>query len=198
MFLVARGHVIEIVGDLDSPGGLRVAPRIAETAILCCRLPAVAGSTQRLPATAVPKHRLVTAMGIDVIDDVRRAYQIMSLALHAQRMLVQECGAFGAPALRAIERAGFWIASPRIVLVTLTLVAPPNGTMDWWTYGHDADLDDGNDGAGNDNACDGSSPSQALLSQAYPEYTPSEPFLSVRKLSAEQSSIDHSQLRRTS
>lgn len=79
-------------------------------------------------------------MRIDMIDDARGSDQIVTLAFHAQWMLVQEGGAFGAPAFRAIERTGFWITSPRIILVALTLLAPSNGTVDRWTNGHDADL----------------------------------------------------------
>lgn len=80
-------------------------------------------------------------MRIDVIDDVYWADQIMTLALHAERVGMQERGTFCAPAFRAIERAGCWITLTCIVLVTLTLVTPSNGTVDRWTNGHDADLD---------------------------------------------------------
>ena len=111
-------------------------------------------------------------MRIDVIDDARWADEIMALAFYAKRMLVQECCAFGAPALRAVECACHWIASPCIVLVALTLVAPSDGTVDWWTYGHGADLDDENDGAGNENACDGLSPSQARYSRKHIQNIP--------------------------
>lgn len=111
-------------------------------------------------------------MRIDVIDDARRADQIVTLALHAKRVLVQESGTFGAPTLRAVERTSFWIASPCIVLVALTLLAPSNRTVDWWTNGHDAGLIEGNDGVRNDNARDGSSPLQARYSPEHIENLP--------------------------
>lgn len=107
-----------------------------------------------------------------MINNACRTNQIMALAFHAQRMLVQKGGAFSAPAFRAIERAGFWIALTLIIPVTLTLVAPPNRTVDRWTNGHDADLNDGNDGAGNENACDGSSPTQARYSRKHIQNIP--------------------------
>src|SRR5690606_5021064 len=93
-------------------------------------------------------------------------------ALHAKRMLVQESGTFGAPTLRAVERTSFWIASPCIVLVALTLLTPSNRTVDRWTNGHDADLNDGNDGAGNEKRLRGLLPSRratlAGISRIYP------------------------------
>src|SRR5690606_15526949 len=128
------------VTDLVLPDSLRAAPRIADTTIASRCFPAVARRTQRLPATAAPKHRLITAVRMGVIVYAFRPGQLMSLAVHAQRMLVQEGGTFGARALRAIERAGFWTAFPRIVLVALTLLAPSNRTVDRWTNGHGGDL----------------------------------------------------------
>ena len=100
----------------------------------------MARCAQRLPASAIPEYRLVAAMRIDVIDDGRRADQIMTLAFHAKRMLVQKGGTFSSPALRAVECACNWIAPSRIILVALTLVAPSDGTVDRWTNGHGADL----------------------------------------------------------
>src|SRR5690606_17382350 len=146
--------------------------RVAETAILARCLPAVTGRTQRLPPGPVPEHRFIAAVRINVVDDRCRTDHVMTTALAAERMRAQECGAFGAPALRAVERAGFWIASPCIVLVALTLLAPPNGTVDRWTNGHDADLNDGNDGAGNEKRLRGLLPSRratlASIARIYP------------------------------
>ena len=106
-------------------------------------------------------------MRIYVINNACRTNQIMALAFHAQRMLVQKGGAFSAPAFRAVERTRHRIALAGIVLVTLPLFAPPNGTVDRRADRHGADLDDdGGDGAGNDNARDGSSQSRALLPRA--------------------------------
>ena len=107
-------------------------------------------------------------MRIDVIDHTRGTDQIMALAFGAQRMIVQERGALRPPALRSVERAGDRITLASMVLVALTLLAPPNGTVDRWTDGHGAGLDNADDddgGARNDNAHDGD-PSQALLSRA--------------------------------
>jgi len=102
-----------------------------------------------------------------VIDDARRADQIMTFAFHAKRVVVQERGTFCAPPLRAVERAGLWIAPPRIVLVALTLLAPANRAMDRRTNGQGKDLDEADDdGAGNNNARDGDNPSQAPFSRA--------------------------------
>jgi hypothetical protein len=84
----------------------------------------------------------------------------MFVALAAQRMLVQKRGAPRAPAIRAVERTD-------AVLAALTLVTPTNRAVDRWTNGHDGDLDEANDdGGGNDNAREGSSPSRPLLSRA--------------------------------
>src|SRR5690606_33152926 len=83
----------------DLPGGLRAAPLVAEATVLRSRLPAVARCAQRLPAGAVPEHRFVAIVRDDVVDDVGRSDQIMALAFHAQRMIVQEGCAFCSPAL---------------------------------------------------------------------------------------------------
>ena len=125
----------------------------------------MARGTQRLPAAAIPEHRLITTMGIDVVDDAGWSDQVMTRAFHTQRMIVQERGAFRSPSILAIERAGQRITLAGIVLVTLALVAPANRAMDRRTHGHGADLDDADDdGAGNDNAREGSSPSRARYS----------------------------------
>lgn len=142
------------------------APRIAEAAITPGRLSAMARRAQRLPASAIPEHHLVATMRIDVVDDTGRADQIVTFAFHAKRMIVQEGGALRPPPLRAVERTGNRIAMAGIVLVALTLLAPANRTMDRRADGHGADLDHGDGGAGNNNARDGSSPSQAPLSRA--------------------------------
>ena len=106
-------------------------------------------------------------MRIDVIDDARRADQVMTLAFHAKRVVVKEGGTFCAPAFRAVERPSYRITPLGIVLVALTLLAPANRTMDRWADGQGADLDDADDdGVGNDNARDGGDPSRALLSRA--------------------------------
>lgn len=106
-------------------------------------------------------------MRIDVVDDARGADQIMTLAFHAERMLVQKRGALRAPALRAVERPRYRITLALVVLVALALVAPASRAMDRRTNGHDGDLDDANgNGGGNNNAREGSSPSRALLSRA--------------------------------
>src|SRR5690606_33307095 len=121
---------------------------------------------------------LVTAMWIDVIDDIRGADHAMFVTLDAQGMIVQKCRAFRAPALRSIERAGDRISLTLVVTVALTLLAPPNGTVDRWTDGQGKDLDGADDEYGdvrNDNARDGSSPSRALISRAYPESTSNKP-----------------------
>ena len=127
----------------------------------------MARGTQRLPAAAIPEHRLITTMGIDVVDDAGWSDQVMTRAFHTQRMLVQERGAFRSPALRAVERTCHRIAPACLITIALALVAPANRAMDRRTHGHGADLDDADDdGAGNDNAREGSSPSRALLSRA--------------------------------
>src|SRR5690606_33039131 len=162
------------------PGGLRSgspcsfrrrgAHRIAEAAILARCLPAVTGRTQRLPPGPVPEHRFIAAVRIDVVDDAGRLDQIMARAFHAQRMIVQERGAFRSPALRAVERTRHRIALAGIVTIALALLAPANRAMDRRADGHDAGLDDGEDGngddTGNDKAREGSFPSRARLSRA--------------------------------
>lgn len=122
-------------------------------------------------------------MRIDVIDHTRGADQIMALAFGAQRMIVQERGALRPPPLRAVERTRHRIALAGVVLVALTLLAPANRAMDRWADGNGVGLDDCDDGAGNDNARDGSSPSQAPLSRGWPEYTPIKPVLSAHRMS---------------
>ena len=160
--LVARGPGSKLSLLLRSPGGVAgscAAPRIAEAAILRCRLPAVARCAQRLPAAAIPEHGLVTVMRIDMINDACRADQIVTRAFHAQRMIVQEGGAFRSPSIRAIERAGQRITLASVVPIALPLFAPANRAMERRTNGHDADLvdnaDDGDGSTGNDNARDG-------------------------------------------
>src|SRR5690606_19512400 len=135
------------------------------------RLPAVARRAQRLPAAAVPEHRLIAAMRIDVVDDAGRSDQIMARAFHAQRMVGEERRPLGAPALRAIERSGHRIAPACVITIALARFAPANRAMDRWADGHDAGLDDGDDGngddTGNDNAREGGrSVAGALLSRA--------------------------------
>lgn len=140
MFLVARGPGVELSRDLTSPGGLGAAPRIAEAAVAAGRLAAMARRTQRLPAAPVPERRLVTAMRIDVVDDVCRADHTIALAFRAQRMVVQKGRAFRLPSLRAIERAGNRITVAIIVTIALTLLAPTNRAMERWTDGHGVNL----------------------------------------------------------
>lgn len=118
-----------------------------------------------------------------MIDDAGRADQIMTFAFHAKRMIVQEGGALRPPPLRAVERTRHRIALAGVVLVALTLLTPTNREMDRWADGNGVGLDDDDGSAGNDNARDGSSPSQAPLSRAWPEYTPIKPVLSAHRMS---------------
>src|SRR5690606_39584261 len=118
--LVARGPGSKLSLLLRSPGGVAgscAAPRIAEAAILRRRLAAMARGTQRLPAAAIPEHRLITSMGIDVVDDAGWSDQVMTRAFHTQRMLVQERGAFRSPALRAVERTCHRIAPACVITI---------------------------------------------------------------------------------
>lgn len=101
----------------------------------------MARRAQRLPAIAIPEHRLIAAMRIDVVDDTRRADHAMLVTLGAQRMIVQEGGTFCLPSLRAVERAGDRITLALVVMVALTLLAPTNCAMDRWTDGQGNDLD---------------------------------------------------------
>ena len=101
-------------------------------------------------------------MRIDVIDDARRADQIMTLALHAERVLVQEGNAFGTPTFRAIECAGNRVTRALVVTIAFTLFAPSNRAMDRWADGHCMDLDDGDGHNGNTRM------GQNLRHEAYP------------------------------
>src|SRR5690606_37472562 len=125
--------------------------RIAKATVMARGLLAMARRAQGLPTAAIPEHRLITAMRIDVVDDARWADHAMLVTLHAQRMIVQEGCTFRLPSLRAIERAGDRIALALVVTVAFTLFAPTNCAMDRWTDGQGNDLDN-DEGIGNDNA----------------------------------------------
>src|SRR5690606_40092077 len=103
--------------------------RVAETAILARCLPAVTGRTQRLPACAVPEHRFIASVRIDVVDDRCRTDHIMTTALAAERVRAQECQPFRPPPLRAVKRADSRIPLAVMVPVALTLLAPSSRTV---------------------------------------------------------------------
>jgi hypothetical protein len=66
----------------------------------------------------------------------------MTLAFHAERVVVQEGGAFCPPSLRAVERTGDRITLAGVVPITLLLFAPASCTVDRWTDGHGVDPGD--------------------------------------------------------
>jgi hypothetical protein len=106
--------------------------------------PAVRTSELAAPSSSVSLQISAACTRIDVIDDAGRADHAMLVALAVQRMIVQERCTFRLPSLRPIERAGDRI-TPTGIVVALTLVAPPNGTVDRWTDGHGADLNNADD-----------------------------------------------------
>lgn len=130
-----------------APGGCggdrRAAQRIAKPTVFACSFAAMARGTQRLPAAAIPKYSLVTAMRVDVVDDVCCTDYAVVSAVTAQWVRAQEGQSLPPPASRAIEGTGYWITVAGVVAVLLGLIAPPDRAMDRWTNGHEIALDDG-------------------------------------------------------
>jgi len=74
----------------------------------------VTGGAQRLPVGAIPEHRHVTSVRLDVVHQRRRSDATTLLAHGAQRTLKQECLARLLPCVgvTALARRGF-VSSPR-------------------------------------------------------------------------------------
>ncbi len=105
-----------------------------------------------MPPGPIPEHRFIAAVRIDVVDDRCRTDHVMTTALDAERMRTQKCHPFSPPPLRAVKRADSRNPLAVMVPVALTLFTPSSRTVDGGSNGHGGDLDDANDGAGNNNA----------------------------------------------